>query len=136
MHLNNINITLKSNNKTLEIGTNTRYGLLDIDGIDSADYELSISKNPLADGSIVNSKRIDSRSIDITAEYKGRDKEKERIELVRFFNPHRQGELYIDLQGNKKKIKYEVESFKAKLDNLNKAFKVYGQLILCRPILA
>ena len=133
MHLNNINITLKSNNKTLEIGTNTRYGLLDIDGIDSADYELSVSKNPLADGSTVNSKRIDSRSIDITAEYKGRDKERERIELVRFFNPHKEGELYIDLQGNKKKIKYEVESFKAKLDNLNKPLRFMVSLYCADP---
>ncbi len=71
-----IKLTLKSNNKILEIAKD--YKLFDIEGIETAEFELNIVNNANLDGSSVISKRIQKRPISISVDYKGENKEIER----------------------------------------------------------
>ena len=68
------NIKLISNNKTLAIKSNTSYNLINIDGIEKAEFELNTVFNSHYDGSVVLSKRLKNRFISITADYKGINK--------------------------------------------------------------
>lgn len=135
MDINFMNLKLASNNRTLEVGRDYPYRLLYIDGIDSADYELNISGNVLADGSRVNTKKVKSRSIVIEAEYVGVDKKEERNKITRFFNIHKGGTLTINNNGTIRSIEYEVESFKTKIENMHMPLKFLVYLYCPNPFL-
>ena len=128
-----INITLKSNNKTLEITKDTPYKLVAIDGIESAEIKLNITSNAQYDGSTVNSKRIDKRPVSITADFKGDNKEIERKKLISFFNPKNVGSLIISYSEVEKTIEYEIESFNSKINNVNDPLTFTVDLICPNP---
>lgn len=130
-----INLKFESNRKILEVGNGKPYRLLRIEGIDSGEYELSISDNILTDGSRVNNRRIKSRPIAIEAEYVGRNSKNERDRIIRFFNIHQGGILTIDLNGITRTIPYEIEGFKSKLDNLYMPLRFLVQLYCPNPFL-
>ncbi|MGH4125592.1 MAG: phage tail family protein [Clostridium sp.] len=128
-----INITLKSNNKILEITKDTSYKLIEIEGIESAEFQLNITSNSQYDGSTVSSKRIDKRPIAIVADFKGENKEIEREKLISFFNPKYVGVLIVDYCGVEKAIEYEIESFKAPLTNTHDLLTFTADLICPNP---
>lgn len=114
-----IKLTLKSNNKTLEIGNDTSYKLVNIDGIDSGSLELNTVSNAQFDGSVVVSKRIQNRPISITVDYKGTNsQEVERQSLISFFNPKNKGLLIVNYGEIERAIEYEVEGFNCKLNSI------------------
>lgn len=118
MDIKNISLKLESNNKVLEIGTNKSYGLLNIEGIDSPNYDMAITNNRVEDGSRVDNIKATSRTIVIEGEYKGNGMEEERKRLLSFFNIHNEGKMILALGNNKKTINYNVQSFKAPIINL------------------
>ncbi len=114
-----IKLTLKSNNRTLEIGNDTSYKLVNIDGIDSGSLELNTVSNAQFDGSVVVSKRIQNRPISITVDYKGTNsQEVERQSLISFFNPKNKGLLIVNYGEIERAIEYEVEGFNCKLNSI------------------
>jgi len=127
------NLTLRSNNKTLEITKDTPYKLVDIDGIDSAEFQLNITSNTQFDGSTVNSKRIVKRPIAIIVDYKGTNKEIERQKLISFFNPKYVGTLNVEYNGVERTIEYEIENFKSKLTNIHDPLNFIVDLLCPDP---
>jgi len=114
-----IKLTLKSNNRTLEISKDTSYKLINIDGIDSGSLELNTVSNAQFDGSVVVSKRIQNRPISITVDYKGTNsQEVERQSLISFFNPKNKGLLIVNYGDIERAIEYEVEGFNCKLNSI------------------
>lgn len=113
-----LNIKLISNNKVLDINEDTPYNLIDIEGIEKSEFELSTVSNAQYDGSIVVSKRLKNRPISITVDYKGTNKEIERKKLISFFNPKNSGTLIITYGDIEKSIEYEIEDFNCKLTNI------------------
>lgn len=114
-----IKLTLKSNNRTLEIGNDTSYKLISIEGIDSGSLELNTVSNAQFDGSVVVSKRIQNRPISITVDYKGTNsQEVERQSLISFFNPKNKGVLIINYGEIERAIEYEIEGFNCKLNSI------------------
>ena len=130
-----IDLKFESNNKILEVGKGKSYRLLNIDGLDSGELELVKSHNILSDGSTINNKKIKDRTIIVEIEYTGPDKENKRREMTSFFNIHHEGTLTIDYQGVKKSIKYDTESYKAKLENLHNPFSFLVFLYCPNPFL-
>lgn len=128
-----LNLKFESNNKTLEVGKGKSFRLLNIDGVDSGENELFITSNVLHDGSKITNKKIKSRPIMIEIEYKGTDKERKRSEIASFFNIHKEGILIIDYQGIKRSIRYNSESYKAKLSNLYEPFSFMVHLYCPNP---
>ncbi|MDS0525003.1 phage tail family protein [Clostridium sp. SHJSY1] len=110
----------ENNKRLLEISSDSEYKLLEVEGLESSDYDVNISSNSQYDGGILDSKKISSRSITFSAEYTGRDNiSKERDGLISFFNPKKTGVLIVDCGSGARKISYEVESFKIKQSNIN-----------------
>jgi hypothetical protein len=128
-----LSIILKSNNKTLEITKDTLYKLIDIDGIESAEFKLNLTSNSQFDGSVVNSKRIDKRAISIISEYTGASKEIERKKLISFFNPKNTGSLVINYGDLERTINYEIEGFNSKINNINENLTFTVDLICANP---
>lgn len=111
-------IKLECDGKSLNIGKDTDYRLIDIEGIDHSDYELNISNNTQADGGFVTNKRIQTRPISMNVAYVGSEKEAERKNLISFFNPKKSGVMIANYNGIERVIEYEIESFKSKLTNI------------------
>jgi phage-related protein len=113
-----LNIKLQCDGKSLDIGKDTDYRLIDIEGIDHSDYELNISNNTQADGGFVTNKRVQTRPISMNVAYVGSEKEAERKRLISFFNPKKSGVIIANFNGVERAIEYEIESFKSKLTNI------------------
>jgi hypothetical protein len=128
-----IKLTLKSNNKILEITKDTPFKLISIDGIDSAEFQLNLASNAQSDGSTVNSKRIIKRPIAIVADFKGENKEIERKNLISFFNPKNVGVLIINYSGVERSIEYEIESFNSRINNIHDPLTFAVDLICPNP---
>lgn len=115
-----IKLILKSDRDTIEIGKDTPYKLVDIEGIESGNLELNTVSNAQFDGSVVISNRIQSRPISITVDYRGTNsKELERRKLISFFNPKRKGLLIVQYGTIERAIEYEIENFNCKLINIH-----------------
>lgn len=133
MDIKNISLKLESNNKVLEIGTNKSYGLLNIEGIDSPNYDMATTNNRVNDGSKVDNVKATSRTIVIEGEYKGNGMEEERKRLLSFFNIHHEGKLTLNLGSNRKTINYNVQNFKAPIVNLYTPMKFLLVLYCANP---
>lgn len=127
-----LTIKLVSNNKTL-ILDNEYYKIVDLEGVDSADYELNLIPNAQYDGSMVNGKRVDKRPISITADFSGDNKEIERQKLISFFNPKFIGVLIINYCGLERAIEYEIEAFDSKINNIYDKLTFTVDLICPKP---
>lgn len=123
-----------SNYKTIEIGKDSKYRLLSIEGIESSDYEINITNNAQYDGGYVDSKRIGARSISIIAEFPViEEAESERQKLIAFFNPKKSGVLTVNYGGVERAIEYEIEGFKEKRTNLYEPLSFQINLICPDP---
>ncbi len=128
-----IKLTLKSNNKTLEIAKDTPHKLLNIDGIERSELELNLVDNAHYDGSFLVSKRIRNRPISITVDYKGLNKEIERKKLISFLNPKNKGVLIVNYAETEKAIEYEIEDFNCPLTNIHDDLTFTVDLICPNP---
>jgi len=128
-----IKLTLKSNNKSIEITKDTSYKLVNIEGIERAELELNLVDNAHYDGSFLVSKRTRNRPISITADYKGLNKEIERKKLISFLNPKNKGVLIVNYAETEKAIEYEIEDFNCPLTNIHDDLTFTVDLICPNP---
>lgn len=133
MAINHLVIKFESNNKVLEVGSSTLYGLLNVEGIDSPLYELSTTANSFQDGSRVDNKKMPSRPILIEAEYKKSASMEGRRKLISFFNIHNKGKLTVKMNDIERMIDYEIESFKCPLINTKNPLKFLVLLYCPNP---
>lgn len=101
------NREIKMNDKTSE------FNLISIEGLEASEYSIkSVDSNQ--DGIIVTSRKIEPREIRIVGDIEKNDNEDfNRRLLISFFNPKfDDGLLKVNRNNNKKKIQYEVSSFK------------------------
>lgn len=96
----------------------TEYGILDYEGLEATDYDIRTERNINYSGARIKKKSILPRPVMVEFEYRGRNREEKRQELIAFFSPFRSGVLQVDYQGFKRQIEYEVESLKFKSKNL------------------
>lgn len=123
-------------NDVLEIGKDSEYRLLDIEGIESSDYEVNIVSNIQYDGGSVINKSIKSRPISIRFEESNiKNMEDNRQKLISFFNPKYGGKLEVNYCGIKREIRYEVESFKGKLTGVYESSEFMVDFICPDPFL-
>ncbi|WKY44472.1 phage tail family protein [Eubacteriaceae bacterium ES2] len=126
-----INLTLTSNNKTVQIGSQKTFELVEIEGLESSDFEISTSENATYDGSSIVGNRIQERLITFTAECTVADQtELLRQQMIGFFNPRKEMKLAVDYCGVKRWIKGRVRSFKNKQENLYDPFQ-FLVILLC-----
>ncbi|WP_035293764.1 phage tail domain-containing protein [Clostridium sp. KNHs214] len=130
-----LNLKFESGNKTLNIEKDSDYKLIKIEGLESSDYEVNIEQNNNYDGGYINKKRVLPRDVFIEVDYKGLNKELERQKLIGFFNPKQQGILTTNYCGIERFILYEVESFKAPMDNLYAPLNFKVDLVCPDPYL-
>lgn len=128
-----IKLTLKSNNKSIEITKDTSYKLVNIEGIERAELELNLVDNAHYDGSFLVSKRTRNRPISITVDYKGLNKEIERKKLISFLNPKNKGVLIVNYAETEKAIEYEIEDFNCPLTNIHDDLSFTVDLICPNP---
>ncbi|MEG0612654.1 MAG: phage tail family protein [Clostridium sp.] len=126
-------VKMISNNKILEIGLNKNYRLLDIEGIESSDYELSIVNTAQFDGGVVVNRRVQNRPISLSADFIGDNQGGERKKLISFFNPNQKGVLIINYDGNERAIEYEIENFNSKITNIYDSLSFTVDLICPNP---
>ena len=129
-----INLKLVQGNKSLELDE-TNYKIISIEGIDYPELDISTTSNAHYDGSYINSKRADKRTVTIKAEYQFNDAEIERDKLLSFFNFKNVGTLIIDYSKRKKSIQYNISDFKSKIDNVNDKLNFEVELLCTEPYL-
>ena len=104
------NLTFKSNKKELIMNSQEEIHVKDIAGIEATSYTINTS-NSEQDGATVTSVKVEPREITITGDIEKNDNElKNRENLIRFFDPKKEGEMYITRNNVKRKIKYRVSS--------------------------
>ena len=129
-----INLKLVQETRSLELDE-TNYKIISIEGIDYPELDISTTSNAHYDGSYINSKRADKRTITIRAEYQFNDTEIERDKLLSFFNFKNVGTLIIDYSKRKKSIQYNISDFKSKIDNVNDKLNFEVELLSTEPYL-
>lgn len=130
-----INLRFESNKKVIEVGRGKPYRLLNIEGIEAGEMELSTADNVLYDGSKIRNRRIKFRSMTIECECTGKNVEEQRRFLSSFFNVHHDGILRIDYAGVKRETIYMVEGFRAKLENVYNPLRFLVHLYCPDPFL-
>jgi hypothetical protein len=124
---------MESNNRVLEIGKDTDFRLIEVDGIEHSDYEISITNNSKSDGGTITSKKIQARAITMNICYVGLEKAQQRKQVISFFNPKNSGKMTINYNGLERIIEYEVEGFKGKLTNIYEELIFTVDLICADP---
>ncbi len=104
------NLIFKSNNKVLKMNSNEDIKILDIKGIEASSYTINTA-NSEQDGSTVTSVKVEPREMIITGDIEKNQRELQRREdLIRFFNPQKDGEMFITRNNIERKIQYRVSS--------------------------
>jgi len=104
------NLLFESNNKTLEMNTKLEIKVIDIKGIEASSYTINTA-NTEQDGATVTSTKVNQREIVITGDIEeNENKLKNRDCLIRFFDPHSQGTMFITRNNISRKIQYNVSS--------------------------
>jgi hypothetical protein len=129
-----LTMTLKSNNRTLSMGTGTNYGLLTVEGTESSDITYNLKANAQYDGSQELGYRVEPRVIAIEAEYRGSgDPESIRHQVEDFFVVHHPGVLTVNYCGTERHISYRTTVLKDKRANLYDPFAFYFELTCPNP---
>ncbi|MCI2161309.1 MAG: phage tail family protein [Oscillospiraceae bacterium] len=129
-----LTLTIKSNNHILSMGTETNYGILTIEGIESSDITYNLKANAQFDGSQELGYRVEPRVIAIEAEYRGSgDTESIRHQIEDFFVVHHPGVLTVNYCGTERHISYRTTVFKDKRANLYDPFAFYFELTCPNP---
>lgn len=104
------NLIFKSNNKVLKMNSNEDIKILDIKGIEASSYTINTA-NSEQDGSTATSVKVEPREMIITGDIEKNQRELQRREdLIRFFNPQKDGEMFITRNNIERKIQYRVSS--------------------------
>ena len=104
------NIIFKSDKKELTMNSKEEIHIIEITGIEASSYTINTS-NAEQDGTTVTSVKIEPREITIIGDIEKNDNDiANREKLIRFFNPKKEGEMYITRNKIKRKIKYRVSS--------------------------
>lgn len=126
-----INLTLTSNNQTVQIGSKKTYELVEIQGLESSDFEITTSENATYDGSSIVGNRIQERLITFVGDCTAADQaELLRQQLIGFFNPRSEIKLSVDYCGVTRWIKGRIRSFKDNRENLFDPFQ-FMVILLC-----
>lgn len=105
------NLVFKSNKKELTMNSNTDIHVIDIQGIEASSYTINKASSE-QDGGTVTSVKVEPREITITGDIEKNEKElTNRDFLIRFFNPHTEGDMFITRNNIERKISYKVSSF-------------------------
>lgn len=129
----NLTLRLECNGNTLELG-NQNYKIIRVDGIESSDYDVNIINNAIGDGGQYNKSLIRPRPISIEFDYIDIDSSEDvRQNLIKFFNPRFQGNLFVNYNGTKRYIPYRLERFKNKRTNLYEPLNIVIDLICPEP---
>lgn len=129
-----LKLNLKYEGQEINIGSNEKYKLESIEGLESATYEVNINKNNQYDGGYIENKRVNSREITIVGEFPIiEEAERERQELIKFFNPKKSGVLTVNYGTYERYIVYEVEKFKEKRSSLYEPLSFQLDLICPDP---
>ena len=111
-----INLLFKSNNRELKVYKNSSYKLLEIEGIESGDYDIKTSDNANNDGCFITSRRIESRVITLKFLIDNNNNiEIERRRMISFFSPKTDGKLVVDYSGKKRLINYTVSDLEIEI---------------------
>lgn len=109
-----LELVFTSQNRGITMNDETsEFNVISIEGLEASEYTIkSVESNQ--DGMIVTSKKIEPREIRIVGDIEKNDNEDfNRRLLISFFNPKfDDGLLKVNRNNNKKKISYEVSSFK------------------------
>ncbi len=93
----------------LIISKSSVYRLLDYDGIESADVDLTIIDNAILDGGYVQSERIGTRPIMVLFKIDDIEQtETLRSWLIKFFKPKTSGTLYVSRGGVTRRIEFKL----------------------------
>lgn len=104
------NLIFKSGKKEITMNSQEEIHVIDIAGIEATSYTINTA-NSEQDGTTVTSVKVEPREITITGDIEKNDNElKNREKLIRFFDPKKEGEMYITRNNVKRKIKYMVSS--------------------------
>lgn len=104
-------LVFKSNKKELTMNSNTDIHVIDIQGIEASSYTINKASSE-QDGGTVTSVKVEPREITITGDIEKNEKELDNRDfLIRFFNPHTEGEMFITRNSVSRKISYKVSSF-------------------------
>jgi len=133
LDINYINLKFEVGDKIIEVGKGKPYRLLAIEGISSAEYDLSIRQNISADGSKITRKSVKSRPVFIVAEYVGMNKKAERDNIVRYFNLHESGKLTVNNNGISRLLNFDIEKFNASLENMYLPLKFKVDIYCSQP---
>ncbi len=94
------------------------FGILDYSGLEATDYNLNLQANVNGDGEILKRKSILSREIMVEFDYLDWNISQMRQKLIRFFSPYSPGTLYVTYLDVKRRIEYEVSSFRINSKNM------------------
>jgi hypothetical protein len=129
-----LTLTLKSNNKTLVLGDDTKYRLISVEGLEAGDITLNMKANAQYDGSQVIGYRVEPRVITIEADYPAEDSTEDvRHMLEDFFVVQHPGNLTVNYMGTIRHIEYRVTSFKDKRQTLYEPLTFLVELTCPNP---
>lgn len=101
------------------------WGITEIDGLGTIEYEISTEKKAVGDGDIITGCRIPSRSIDITATVKNKENNAtERRNALSFFNPKHNFILLVKRSDTTKWIATQVERMKCPDQSVTQNIKI------------
>lgn len=110
---NKLELVFTSQNKEIRMNDKiSGFNIISIEGLEASKYSIQkVDSNQ--DGSIVTFKKIEPREITIVGDIeKNENEDFNRRLLISFFNPKFDGLMKVNRNNNKKKIQYEVSSFK------------------------
>ncbi len=118
----------------VQIGKNKPFRLISVFGLESSDYSLALSPDAQSDSSSVSGRTISPRLISMDFELADASLScAYRDSILRFFSPKTSGILRVDYFGVKRKIAYEVKSFKFTHANLLDPLRINLSLICPDP---
>lgn len=130
-----LTLQLTAGGKTLHLGgAGDPYKILDVEGLESTDYEVTWADNANLPGSTAVGQRAGKRAVGITFDMpSSADFTRYRQQLIRFFQPQGEGVLLVDYNGTKRKIPYVVEQFRFQNSNLYERLCADVSLVCPQP---
>lgn len=103
------NVVFKRNDNTeLIMNETSDFRLIDIKGIEASSYSVN-TEDSEQDGANVTSVKVEPREITVEGDIdKNANEDVNRDFLIRFFNPHSKGEMFITRNNISRKIEYKV----------------------------
>lgn len=110
---NKLELVFTSQNKEIKMNDETsEFNIISIEGLEASQYSIK-SIDSKQDGCIVTSRKIEPREIRIVGDIeKNENEDFNRRLLISFFNPKFDGLMKVNRNNDKKKISYEVSSFR------------------------